>query len=949
MSSTISGGISFSGIGSGIDTDSIIASLKQAQEIPKKRYELSKAEYEYRIDALQEVVTKMREAMDVLGNYNTTSKMFNLSIESSDTSIASATVKNTDNIPQGSYVIDVKQTATSSLYCSKTIFDAKDAIINDTGSDKTFTYTYKGVTREINVANNTSLEQLVSRINNDAKNPGVRATLIKNGDGYMFQIQGTDTGKNADLSISSDLEILQSSYTLFTGNDTVLSDTDTTFTYFYDGKPRSFQITAGMTMSEFVTKFNEDAKQPLRANLKLVGSDYQLEFTSRTTGAAVKNLQTSSTVSALGGMKFGSVGDIINNTGEDKTVTYNFLGKNYSVTVADGESVEDLINKINANPEHQGMKASFNSASGQIEFTYQDGIVNNSGKEVNIKFEVDGKTHEIAIPDQMSMQDYVQQFNSYSETNKLGITAEIEYSGGTATIKYTDKEGNPFTVECAESPQLEGKAPVTVAESNAQPLSFYSDLDGLGKIPAISGKNAVINNSGSTETFSFDYGGQSYSFQVDSGTTLQEFADKFNSEASASGLTAEVVAGASGYKLIYKDSSGKEVQLQNVNAGSMAGIGSKDNWYKQEAKDAEFTINGWDQQFTSSTNTLSEVIEGMEITLKSEGKTVLNTVQDSAKIKENIKEVVEAINLVKGTILSLSKVDEEKDTGEYEDGQLSSQLTWQMGSALTGNYGVQLVLAEYNNIIAGTSTGFTKKQSADDVFGDLFTALSEIGISTNTNAGDANFGLLEIDETKLDEALEKDSAAVVELLSSTMKGTTTSADFTVASTGVTAKAGSYEVTYDVDANGQATNVYINGVLAQTDSNYPGRWTVADPKNEAAGVAIQFANGGMSPGSYSSTINIRQGKINELLDFFEKEVSSSTVEGVEQGHIPTIIASYQDSIKQLEDKISSETARIDLWEQREKLKYARLEQTLTEYNQKLSQISSYSQSLSGQAS
>lgn len=71
--------------------------------------------------------------------------------------------------------------------------------------------------------------------------------------------------------------------------------------------------------------------------------------------------------------------------------------------------------------------------------------------------------------------------------------------------------------------------------------------------------------------------------------------------------------------------------------------------------------------------------------------------------------------------------------------------------------------------------------------------------------------------------------------------------------------------------------------------------------------------------------------------------------VEQGHIPTIIASYQDSIKQLEDKISSETARIDLWEQREKLKYARLEQTLTEYNQKLSQISSYSQSLSGQAS
>ena len=54
MSNTTSGGISFSGLGSGVDTDSIIASLKQAQEIPKNRYSLTQAEYEYRISALEE-------------------------------------------------------------------------------------------------------------------------------------------------------------------------------------------------------------------------------------------------------------------------------------------------------------------------------------------------------------------------------------------------------------------------------------------------------------------------------------------------------------------------------------------------------------------------------------------------------------------------------------------------------------------------------------------------------------------------------------------------------------------------------------------------------------------------------------------------------------------------------------------------------------------------------
>ena len=906
MSNTISGGISFSGLGSGIDTDSIIASLKSAQEIQSNRYKLSQAEYEYRISALEEVVTQMKDALSVLQKYNTANKMYNLSIESSESAVASATVKKTGNTPQGSYTLDVKKTATSSLYCYKQIFDSKDAVINNTGQDETFTYTYKGVTRNINVANGTNLEQLVSRINNDAKNPGVRATLIKNGDGYMFQIQGTGTGAKSDLSISSSLSSLDSSSKVYTGTGAVMSAADSTFTYFYGGKERTFNVPAGMTLDEFVARFNEDSRQPLKASLKLNGSDYQLQFTDRTTGNAVSNLKTSTTIEALGGKAFGSASDVINSSGSEKTVSYAYLGKNYSVKIADGATVQDLIDEINANPKHDGLEAQFNSATGQIDFTYKDGIVNpgQSGKVVIT--DSNGKKREIAIEKDMSLRDYVQQFNDYAASNKLDVTAKIDIdASNNATISYVDKDGNPssLTVECAEVPALEGNAGIAVDYVDPKAACLNADLEGFGKRPVISGR-----------------------------TEAEAARDAFNADPKNAGLTAEVAEGASGYKLVYKDANGKEV------------IPDGEKWYRQEAQDAEFYVNGWEQRFTSSSNTFSEVIEGMEITVKSTGKTVLNTTQDSEKIKENIQEVVEALNMVKGTILQLSKVDTEKDTGEYDTDKMSSSLTWQMGSALTGNYGVQLVLSEYNNIVSGSSTGFAKKQSVDDVFGDLFTALSEIGINTNTSAGSENFGLLEIDDEKLDEALEKDSAAVIELLSSSMSGTTTSADFTVASTGVSAKAGSYNVTYDVDANGQATNVYINGVLAQNDPNFPGRWTVGDMHNEAAGVAIQFANGGMAQGSYSSKINIRQGKLNELIEFLKRETVSSTVEGVEQGKIPTIIASFRESIEQLQDKIDSETSRIAAWEQREKLKYSRLEQTLTEYNSKLSTISSYAQQL-----
>lgn len=906
MSNTISGGISFSGLGSGIDTDSIVSSLKSAQEIQKNRYSLTQAEYEYRISALEEVVKQMKEAKSVLEKFNTANKMYNLSIDSSDSAIASATVKKTGNTPQGSYTLDVTKTATTSLYCYKTVFDSKEAIINDTGNNETFTYTYKGVTREINVANGTNLEQLVSRINNDAKNPGVRATLIKNGDGYMFQIQGTDTGAKADLSISSSLSSLDSSSKVYTGTNAVMSAADTTFTYFYDGKERSFNITAGMTLNEFVTKFNEDNKQPLKASLKLNGSDYSLEFTNRRTGAEVSGLKTNTTLEALGGKTFGATTDVINTSGATKKVSYAYLGKSYSVDVDDGATVQDLIDKINANPDHEGLEASFNSSTGQIDFTYKDAVIN-PGQNTTVKItDAAGKEHEITLEKDMSLRDYAEQFNAYAKKNNLDVTAKIEIdASNNATIKYVDSNGDPtaLTVECADIPEIAGNGTIAVDYVAAKAGQFFADLDGFGKRPVISGR-----------------------------ADAEAARDAFNADPANAGITAEVVEGASGYKLIYKDTNGDEIALDS------------EKWYKQEAQDAEFYVNGWEQKFTSSSNTLSEVIEGMDITIKSTGKTILNTVQDKDKIKENILEVVDALNMVKGTILQLSKVDTEKDVGEYDTEKLSSSLTWQMGSALTGNYGVQLVLSNYNNLVSGMSTGFQKKQSVDDIFGDLYTTLSELGITTNTNAGSDAFGLLEVDETKLEEALEKDSAAVINLLSSTMTGTTTSADYTVASTGVSAKSGSYSVTYDVDANGQATNVYINGVLAQTDSNFPGRWTVGDMDNAAAGVAIQFANGGMAQGSYSSSINIRQGKINELIEFLDQETTSSTVTGVEQGHIPTIIASYRETVDQLKDKIDSETTRIANWEQREKLKYARLEQTLTEYNSKLNTISSYAQQL-----
>ena len=323
--------------------------------------------------------------------------------------------------------------------------------------------------------------------------------------------------------------------------------------------------------------------------------------------------------------------------------------------------------------------------------------------------------------------------------------------------------------------------------------------------------------------------------------------------------------------------------------------GSKDNWHVQNAQDAIFKLGGQDREFTSDSNKLTEVVEGMEITLKSEGETVLTVASDRSKLKENIYAVVDAINIVKKTVLELSKVDDKKETTKPEDGEMSSQLTWQKGSALTGNYGIQLFLSDFNKITTGMGGGFRKKNDVNDVFGDTFTVLSEIGIKTNAKSGDPNFGLLEIDDEELDKALADDPDAVMELLCAPLGGTTPSNEFTVASAGLHARPGTYEVTYDVGADGKATNVYINGAKASTDPQYPGRWTVGDTTNPAVGVAIQFpTSGGMKPGTnIKSEIRIRQGKINEMSSYFDRELVQSDVAGVEQGKIPTIISGFKE--------------------------------------------------------
>ncbi len=952
MAGTISGGINFQGLGSGTDFAAMITKLKSVESIPKQRMEVWKTEWSVRVSAFQEIMTVMQEAKSALAAFSTMDQMLSRTVDSSVSSVATATANS--KIEEGVYSINVLSLARSAIFSNRQVFAAKDQKINESGAAQSFNYTYKGVTRELSVANGATLEQLVSMVNNDGANPGVRATLIKSGTGYVFQIQGKDTGAEASLSVESSLSAFDSA-PQFSGRQLSINNTgaDGTYTYSYKGKQQSIAIPDGMTANEFVAAVNaRSGTMGVTASLVQQGSDYVVQMRDAATQQIV-TVPASTDVAALGALSGFGAGQVVNSSSTPQLYKYTYQGTEHTLTVAAGATIEQFIAQFNAQANPLGLQGGLDG-SGKFQVTVQDAALTASGSPgdpMTLSYtDGDGVDHTINVPDGTTLKGLVGLFNAQAGSSGLHAALEDD-GGGNMSFIVRDAGGADVTASLnlgGNITNLSGTAlgPMPVA------LPAATTLAGLGGMSAFSGRALPVNNTGADQTYSFTYGGQTRSFNVPAGTTMDGFVSLFNTSAAGLDITASVRATGSGYEIQMTNAAGQSVRPETVTTGMNLVRGTADNWYVSQATDARFTLNGWDQEFTSASNSLTEVIDGLNITLKGTGETQLVVGTDMAALKENIKSVVDAMNSVRAKIKELTKYDKDKETKNPEIDEasgvlrLASQFTWQKGSVLTGNYGVQLLTTRLQNVTSSRGQGYVPRSDAMDAFNDMFTSLGQIGISTVTDESDPEFGLLRIDDVKLDAALAKDLRGVAELFSANKQAATGSSDFTVASVGTRAKAGVYDVTYDVDpATKQAINVRINGALAHSDSAYPGRWTVGDMNNDAVGLAIQFSGADLDPagGPYTDTVRIKDGKVNEMIGQLTaelqpvlKNVESQNGEylNARAGALPLLVDNYQTIMKNIDKKITRETERISQWERRMKLKFSRLDSLLARYNQQM---------------
>ncbi|KJR96339.1 MAG: flagellar hook-associated protein 2 [Desulfobulbaceae bacterium BRH_c16a] len=188
--------ITFSGLATGMDTNSIVKDIMALERAPLDRIEKKKALASQRLEAFAQFKTKLDALKSAVGDMQLTSQLRSTKVSLSSESAFTAT---TTSGTAGSYNISVAQLS----QVQKTItdgFTSNTEALLGTGS-----ITVNGTQIAVNEDNN-SLAGLMQSINAKADTTGVRASIINDGSGTPYHLVFTGKDASTSFTIASDLE-----------------------------------------------------------------------------------------------------------------------------------------------------------------------------------------------------------------------------------------------------------------------------------------------------------------------------------------------------------------------------------------------------------------------------------------------------------------------------------------------------------------------------------------------------------------------------------------------------------------------------------------------------------------------------------------------------------------------------------------------------------------------
>ncbi|WP_196137299.1 flagellar filament capping protein FliD [Aliikangiella sp. G2MR2-5] len=191
--------ITSAGIGSGIDVESIISALVNAERAPKEA-SLNRLESvtESTLSGLGTLKSALSSLQDAIENLTSDAFQARLATSSDETQL---TATASSSASQGSFDVTIVQTADYTQLSSSTIAGDSSTVL---GSGNLTLQNSNGDSFIVAVGATDSLADIVNNINSASDNFGISATLVNGDSGTKIVYRGEDTGAIYDFTVTND-------------------------------------------------------------------------------------------------------------------------------------------------------------------------------------------------------------------------------------------------------------------------------------------------------------------------------------------------------------------------------------------------------------------------------------------------------------------------------------------------------------------------------------------------------------------------------------------------------------------------------------------------------------------------------------------------------------------------------------------------------------------------
>jgi len=294
------GEIKLSGLSTGIDTSTLVSQLMAIERRQLNVFTDRKETYESRKEALSTLQTKLKALKNAAAGLSDGGELRAYKTTTSDEDIVTAEASS--NAFEGNHSVVVNQLANAERWVHTGGLEYAESLVGA----GTFIYSYNGQESVITTTAETTLDDLVGLINNDAKNPGVTANLLSYNGAYHLMLNGNDAGSDYEIKINpSNTEVWQTAdpFTVGTENASLsdkIKDLDqfsgvlagdeaiTITGKMHDGTAvnHSIAINENTTLNHLVEEINDAFAGTAKATLV----NGQIRLTSNTYGASQMEL-----------------------------------------------------------------------------------------------------------------------------------------------------------------------------------------------------------------------------------------------------------------------------------------------------------------------------------------------------------------------------------------------------------------------------------------------------------------------------------------------------------------------------------------------------------------------------------------------------------------------------------------------------------------------------------